>query len=164
MSERLSPWRAKPSQEGHGNRKSAMLVWSTACQACPVSLQRVTKLIAALPETQLFLVQRQGPMSFVLCEDAAKPNCKVLLGPQPSCSCRSDYLKYVRNAWCQLVCSLPLRICMCRKDGGKELCIHHIFVMLRVLGLSANNPLIWQTSLTGTLLAASPVGHENLIW
>lgn len=45
-------------------------------------------MIAGLPETQLFLVQRQGPMSFVLCEDGVESNHKVLLGSQPTCSCR----------------------------------------------------------------------------
>ena len=51
----------------------------------------------------------------------------------------------------------------CRKDGGKELCVHHIFDMLRVLALSANNPLIWQTSLIGMLLATCQVGLVDFI-
>ncbi|KAL3163058.1 hypothetical protein ABBQ32_009480 [Trebouxia sp. C0010 RCD-2024] len=60
-------------------------------------------------------------MSFVLCEDGADTQHKVLLGSQPTCSCR--------------------------KGKGIELCIHHVFVMLRILRLSASNPLIWQLSL-----------------
>ena len=51
-------------------------------------LQAVEKLLQKLPATQLFLVQRQGPMSFVLCEDGAESQHKVLLGSKPTCSCR----------------------------------------------------------------------------
>ncbi|KAL0037055.1 hypothetical protein WJX77_010709 [Trebouxia sp. C0004] len=96
MSERLSPWRPRPSEV-------------------------VLQMIENVPGTQLFLMQRQGPMSFVLCEDGAERNHKVLFGPRPTCSCR--------------------------KGRDMELCIHHIFVMLRVLRLSPNNPIIWQLSL-----------------
>ncbi|KAL0037874.1 hypothetical protein WJX79_003280 [Trebouxia sp. C0005] len=96
MSERLSPWRSRPSEV-------------------------VLQMIENVPGTQLFLMQRQGPMSFVLCEDGAECNHKVLLGPKPTCSCR--------------------------RGRDTELCIHHIFVMLRVLRLPPNNPIIWQLSL-----------------
>ena len=43
-----------------------------------------------------------------------------------------------------------------------ELCIHHIFVMLRVLKLPANNPIIWQLSLNGTAWQADSSAFEQL--
>ncbi len=43
-----------------------------------------------------------------------------------------------------------------------ELCIHHIFVMLRVLKLPANNPIIWQLSLIGTAWQADSSACEQL--
>lgn len=102
-------------------------------------------LVNELPATQLYLVQRQGPMSFVLCEDGADTQHKVLLGSQPTCSCRHEVTA------CKATSVHLQRNCKsaCRKSRGIELCIHHVFVMLRILRLSASNPLIWQLSLIG---------------
>jgi len=35
-------------------------------------------------------------------------------------------------------------------SGSKELCLHLLFTMLKVLRVPASNPLVWQLSLTGT--------------
>ena len=87
-------------------------------------------------------------MSFVLCEDGTESHHKVLLGSQPTCSCR--YVLMTLGNSVQVLCELVQNPnSACRKGKGREVCLHHIFVMLRILRLSASNPLIWQLALIG---------------
>ena len=83
-------------------------------------VQVITKLIEELPTTQLFLLQRQGPMSFLLCEDGAECHHKVLLGQQPTCSCRcsSDALLKVISRLCYSTGQLPLHLQERQRNGA----------------------------------------------
>ncbi|KAL6750982.1 hypothetical protein V8C86DRAFT_2793293 [Haematococcus lacustris] len=87
--------------------------------------QVVVEMLQAMPNTVLYLVARTGPTSFVVREDWSDVKRKVLIGARPSCSC-----------------ALP---------GGPtpaELCLHLLFVLVKVLRVPASNPLVWQLSLT----------------
>jgi E3 ubiquitin-protein ligase ZSWIM2 len=67
----------------------------------------------------LFLVQETGPTCFVLKDNTnLDVKYKVSIGDIQSCSCRQ-----------------------------KELCIHIMFVMLKVLRVPPTNPIAWQVSL-----------------
>ena len=44
---------------------------------------------------------------------------------------------------------LSLTLSPCRSKLAQEVCIHHVFVMLRVLRLAPSNSIIWQLSLLG---------------
>ena len=44
---------------------------------------------------------------------------------------------------------LSLTYVSCRPQSAQEVCIHHVFVMLKVLRLAPSNPIIWQLSLLG---------------
>ena len=80
----------------------------------------IAALIEEAPYSRLFVLSDPGPTSFVLRGEASPRRFKVTIGETHSCSCRS----------------------------GNELCIHILFVLMRVFRMPAANPLIWQLSLT----------------
>ncbi|KAK9823377.1 hypothetical protein WJX72_002332 [[Myrmecia] bisecta] len=84
----------------------------------------VAELIEQAASVRLYLVQRPGPTSFILSDEGQQHKHKVNVGARPSCTCRPEHA---------FAC--------------KELCIHVLFVMLRVLRLPPSNPLCWQLSL-----------------
>ncbi len=85
--------------------------------------QEVVELLQRLENQRLYVMHRMGPTSFVVHEEGAgSVNQKVMLGPRPSCSCAGA------------VC--------------KELCLHILFVMVKVMRVPPSNPLVWQLSLT----------------
>ncbi len=49
-------------------------------------LQAVCDLLAELQNTQLFLVQRHGPTSFVVREEGSEVKRKVTIGARITCS------------------------------------------------------------------------------
>eukprot|EP00903_Cladosiphon_okamuranus_P020873 g19168.t1 len=67
--------------------------------------------------TRMFLLQKKGPTRFVVRGETSDRKFTVLVGSRARCSC------------------------------GVPLCLHHLFVMLKVLKVSPTNPLAWQTSL-----------------
>ncbi|KAF5829772.1 hypothetical protein DUNSADRAFT_15536 [Dunaliella salina] len=70
--------------------------------------------------------QVRGPTSFIVREDGHETKRKVTIGSRPSCTCSSS-----------------------GANGNKELCLHVLFTMLKILRVPATNPLVWQLSLTG---------------
>ena len=80
--------------------------------------------IAALQNTTLYVVSTNGPTVFVLkTDDSMGQIFKVYIGERQTCSCGSG------------------------GDGKKKLCVHIIFVMIKVLRIPSSNPLSWQLSL-----------------
>ncbi|PRP75555.1 hypothetical protein PROFUN_09041 [Planoprotostelium fungivorum] len=77
----------------------------------------VKENIAKVAEARLFLVQEKGPSCFVI-SDGSKGKYEVRIGNLQSCSCPSP-----------------------------SICIHILFVMLKVYRLPPENPLTWQLSL-----------------
>lgn len=53
-----------------------------------LSLQVVLQLLEQVPQNRMYLVQRKGPTSFVVKEDATDIERKVTIGSLQSCSCR----------------------------------------------------------------------------
>ncbi len=82
----------------------------------------VVQSIRSLGKRRFFLVQRPGPTGFVLQEEGSETKTKVLIGSRVTCSCP-------------------------KCDISRDVCVHTLFVMLRVLGVPPNNPLVWQGSL-----------------
>lgn len=64
------------------------------------------------------MVQENGPLSFVVKEDGSPTKFKVRIGETQSCSCTHP-----------------------------DLCIHVLFVMLKVLRVPEDSPLLWQLAL-----------------
>ncbi|CAM9528694.1 unnamed protein product, partial [Scytosiphon promiscuus] len=67
--------------------------------------------------TRMFLLQTKGPTRFVVRGEDSDRKFNVLVGSRARCSC------------------------------GIPLCLHHLFVMLKVLKVPPTNPLAWQTAL-----------------
>mmetsp|Transcript_25009 Transcript_25009/g.28936 ORF Transcript_25009/g.28936 Transcript_25009/m.28936 type:complete len:223 (-) Transcript_25009:48-716(-) len=79
--------------------------------------------ITELNSIRLFLVNTLGPTVFVLkADDMTEITFKVFIGERQMCSCGGG-------------------------DGRGKLCLHIVFVMVKVLRVPANNPLSWQLSL-----------------
>eukprot|EP01079_Euglenida_sp_SAG-EU17-18_P006572 gene6572-1173_t len=83
-------------------------------------------------QCRFFLVKEAGPTSVVLKDDCGQ-TFKVFIGHRHACSCASPG----------------------RAGGGgpmrppqEDLCLHILFVLLRVYKIPADNPLSWQQSLT----------------
>jgi E3 ubiquitin-protein ligase ZSWIM2 len=85
--------------------------------------------------TRFFIVSNPGPTSFVLKGDGgigegparAGKKFKVSIGECQACSCNP------RGG-----------------AGGEELCVHLLFVMVKVLRVPDSNPVLWQWSLVGS--------------
>ncbi|KAG2432423.1 hypothetical protein HYH02_012994 [Chlamydomonas schloesseri] len=88
--------------------------------------QDVVELLQRVGAVQLFLVQRPGPTSFVVREEGSEVKRKVQIGSRITCSCSP----VGPNGTC------------------KELCLHTLFVMVKVLRVPVGNPLLWQLSLS----------------
>ncbi|KAG3195155.1 hypothetical protein PC128_g8704 [Phytophthora cactorum] len=69
--------------------------------------------------TTMYLMQTTGPTSYVIQEQNCDKKHKVLIGPLQTCSC-----------------------------GTADICIHILFVMLKVLRVPATTPVVWQKSLS----------------
>ncbi|UPQ98695.1 hypothetical protein HOP50_03g20010 [Chloropicon primus] len=83
--------------------------------------ESVVQTIRSLARKTIMLVQRPGPTCFVLQEAGSEVKTKVLVGSRVTCS-----------------------TCKASQDN---VCIHTLFVMLKVLGVPPSNPLVWQGSL-----------------
>lgn len=94
-----------------------------------VGVQEVASLIAAVPSTTMFLLQRRGPTCFVVKDGASGMKSTVQIGLMQSCSCQ---------------CKMPAAVRMTP-------CAHVVFVMLKVLQIPSQNPIVWQASLTGAI-------------
>ncbi|EEY61543.1 uncharacterized protein PITG_01859 [Phytophthora infestans T30-4] len=68
--------------------------------------------------TTMYLVQTTGPTSYVIQEQNCDKKYKVLIGSIQTCSC-----------------------------GTADICIHILFVMLKVLRVPPTTPIVWQKSL-----------------
>ncbi|KAE9018826.1 hypothetical protein PF005_g9340 [Phytophthora fragariae] len=83
---------------------------------------KVSEEVAARIEqtlsTTMYLVQTTGPTSYVVQEQNCEKKHKVLIGSLQTCSC-----------------------------GTADICIHILFVMLKVLRVPATTPVVWQKSL-----------------
>ena len=77
-----------------------------------------------------FLLQELGPTIFLIKDAALKGKFKVAIGHHQSCSCRKS-----KSAAESSVSAVGV-------------CMHVLFVMLRVLKVPADSALIWQKSLT----------------
>jgi E3 ubiquitin-protein ligase ZSWIM2 len=91
-------------------------------------LQEVLETIESLQSNTILLLQRRGPTSFLV--KSGDPGLKytVQIGSKVTCSCR-------------------------KHASAPEVCIHIIFVMIKILRVPPSNPIVWQVSLTGV---ASP--------
>ncbi|GLC40238.1 hypothetical protein PLESTB_001310400 [Pleodorina starrii] len=88
--------------------------------------QEVVDLLQQVGTVQLFLVQRPGPTSFIVREEGCEVKRKIQIGSRITCSCSP----VGANGTC------------------KELCLHILFVMVKVLRVPVGNPLLWQLSLS----------------
>ncbi|DAZ99405.1 TPA: hypothetical protein N0F65_005307 [Lagenidium giganteum] len=68
--------------------------------------------------TTMYLVQTSGPTSYVVQDQNCEKKHKVLIGALQTCSC-----------------------------GDGDVCVHILFVMLKVLRVPATTPVVWQKSL-----------------
>ncbi|ETP54022.1 hypothetical protein F442_01137 [Phytophthora nicotianae P10297] len=82
-----------------------------------VSEEVATRIEQTL-NTTMYLVQTTGPTSYVIQEQNCDKKYKVLIGPLQTCSC-----------------------------GTADICIHILFVMLKVLRVPPTTPVVWQKSL-----------------
>ena len=74
---------------------------------------------------------------------------------------------FLHARWCSACRAALLQRCLSERRKGRdmELCVHHIFVMLRVLRLSPKNPVVWQLSLIGSAWQAdSLAGVKSCIF
>jgi E3 ubiquitin-protein ligase ZSWIM2 len=84
----------------------------------------VVAMVAELMDEgrRMLLVQTVGPTVFIVKEDSSDTKYKVIVGSRQMCNCRQS-------------CS-------------ESLCIHILFVMMKVLRVPRDNPVVWQLSLT----------------
>ncbi|TMW57047.1 hypothetical protein Poli38472_002972 [Pythium oligandrum] len=80
--------------------------------------------------TTMYLVQTTGPTSYVIQEQNSEKKHKVLIGALQTCSC-----------------------------GELDVCIHILFVMLKVLRVPATTPIVWQKSLIDSEVEALLRGY-----
>ncbi|CAM9924822.1 unnamed protein product [Ectocarpus sp. 4 AP-2014] len=73
--------------------------------------------VEVMRATRMFLLQTKGPTRFVVRGEESDRKFTVLVGNRARCSC------------------------------GVPLCLHHLFIMLKVLKVPPSNPLAWQTAL-----------------
>lgn len=78
----------------------------------------------------MYVLQRCGPTSFIVKEDASGEQNHVTIGSLQKCTCRRD-----------------------KSQSNMELCRHLVFVMVKVLAVPPDNPLAWQLSLVGVTRA-----------
>ena len=90
-----------------------------------------------LQDTRIYVMHRAGPTSFVLYEDQSDQQRKVCIGNRPTCTCGGG--PRVGGAAAAAGGA---------SGGAKELCIHVLFVMVKVLRVPPSNPLVWQLCLT----------------
>ena len=81
------------------------------------------QLITDLGTIRLFLVSTVGPTVFILkADDMTKATHKVFIGERQMCSCGGG-------------------------EARGKLCLHILFVMIKVLRIPSDNPIAWQLSL-----------------
>lgn len=85
-------------------------------------------------EVRMYVVQRSGPLSFVLREGGAERKFRAQLGDPHRCSC---------------------------PQAGSELCDHLLFVLLRVLRLPPDNALSWQLGWTDAEVSAALTHNQR---
>lgn len=109
----------------------------------------VAKRIETALSSRMCLVQEVGPTCFVIQpaapgpEDGATASTTdtAAVGPPPEEGLHPP----VPRELCNFKVSVgDLQKCTC---GDRELCVHILFVMLKVFRLPADNPLVWQKSL-----------------
>jgi len=107
------------------------------------------RLVEAMEEQRLLLVQTSGPTSFVVGVGAAAAalhtRCVPNNNPPPYTQVRT-----VDSETTYKVSIGVLQQCSCRADAAAcagGLCVHISFVMLKVLRVPVGNPLAWQKSL-----------------
>eukprot|EP00667_Euglena_gracilis_P009731 EG_transcript_9897 len=79
----------------------------------------VQQLMAFAMESRFYVVRETGPTAFVLKGDISAREFRVQIGGEQTCSCKTSH----------------------------ELCVHILFVMLKVYRIPAQNPIVWQTAL-----------------
>lgn len=85
-------------------------------------------------EVRMYVVQRSGPLSFVLREGGAERKVRAQLGDPHRCSC---------------------------PQAGSELCDHLLFVLLRVLRLPPEDALSWQLGWTDAEVSAALAHNQR---
>jgi hypothetical protein len=88
-------------------------------------------LIESLSSTTFFLVARSGPTVFNVRDEDGKI-FKVTISNPHTCNCSNSSSTSGSNS----------------SSSNNSLCIHKIFVLLKVLKIPQNHPLFYQTSLT----------------
>lgn len=85
--------------------------------------------------SRLLLLQERGPTAFIIGESGDRKRQRrkfnVFIGARQSCSC----------------------------TDGAELCVHILFVMVKVLRVPLDQPLVWQRSLLDVEIALILQGH-----
>mmetsp|Transcript_14807 Transcript_14807/g.21172 ORF Transcript_14807/g.21172 Transcript_14807/m.21172 type:complete len:649 (-) Transcript_14807:89-2035(-) len=101
--------------------------------------------IQQLENTKLYLVSTLGPTVYILRTDDHLTNItfKVVIGSSQMCSCGNG-------------------------EGRGSLCVHILFVMLKVFRVPSDNPLAWQLSLIDSeidlLLSEEEDAKDGLTW
>ena len=78
----------------------------------------IKQLIIAASELRLYLLQENGPTSFIF-KDELENKIKISIGSTITCSCASN---------------------------KRDHCIHTLYVFLKIYKIDKENPLLWQTS------------------
>ena len=89
-------------------------------------------MLAAVASTTMYVMQQCGPTSFIVKEDTDGKQHHVTVGSLQQCTCHR------------------------RAKEPAELCVHILFVMVKVLKVQPENPLVWQLSLVGESLSERP--------
>jgi len=90
--------------------------------------------VAAMRSTPLFLVSKSGPTVFIIKTDVPQQKpFKAFIGDNQRCSCGGG-------------------------EGRGRLCVHLLFVMIKVLRVPETNPLAWQLSLVDSEVTAVLAG------
>lgn len=86
-------------------------------------LEDYNELVEETYNTRLYLLQEIGPTCFIVRGNSREMKYRVVIGNPHSCTC-----------------------------GKKNLCIHILYVLLKIFRLSKDNPLVWQLCILDTEL------------
>lgn len=86
----------------------------------------------------MFVVKKSGLLSLTVLEGSQGKKFKVLIGERNSCSCKNKTARLQNSAE---------SIDESRDNPQDSICIHILFVLLKVFGLSPLNPIVWQLGL-----------------
>lgn len=93
---------------------------------------RVKMRIEDAKSARMYLVQTNGPTAYVVRSEGNPKTFRVLIGEYQTCSCNT-----------------------------KDTCVHILFIMIKVLRVSPENPLVWQRSLLDSEIRSILAGQHT---